>query len=229
MEITMNQLAPSILAADFNCLGSEIKEIEEAGIKMLHIDVMDGVFVPSISFGMPLITSIRKSTSLFFDVHLMITKPERYITTFRDCGADSLTVHIEACENPGAVLSQIHEAGMKAGLAINPETPIEQIYPYVGQAEMFLVMTVHPGFGGQEFIASSTEKIQALRSYMKEQGVEADIEVDGGIYLHNVELPLSSGANVIVAGTAVFHGDLHQNVKEFQKFFRKYQKESKAP
>lgn len=229
MEIAMNQLAPSILAADFNCLGSEIKEIEEAGIKMLHIDVMDGVFVPSISFGMPLITSIRKCTSLFFDVHLMITKPERYITTFRDCGADSLTVHIEACENPGAVLSQIHEAGMKAGLAINPETPIEQIYPYVGQAEMFLVMTVHPGFGGQEFIASSTEKIQTLRSYMNEQGVEADIEVDGGIYLHNVELPLSSGANVIVAGTAVFHGDLHQNVKEFQKFFQKYQKESKAP
>ncbi len=217
----MNQLAPSILAADFNCLGSEIKEIEEAGIKMLHIDVMDGVFVPSISFGMPLITSIRKCTSLFFDVHLMITKPERYITTFRECGADSLTVHIEACENPKAVLSQIHEAGMKAGLAINPETPINQIYPYVGQADMFLVMTVHPGFGGQEFIASSTEKIQTLRAYMKEQGVEADIEVDGGIYLHNVELPLSSGANVIVAGTAVFHGDLHQNVKEFRKYLER--------
>lgn len=221
----MNQLAPSILAADFNCLGKEIKAIEEAGVKMLHIDVMDGVFVPSISFGMPLISSIRKCTELFFDVHLMITEPERYVTTFRDCGADSLTVHIEACKEPERVFSQIHEAGMRAGLAINPETPIEQIYPYVGQAEMFLVMTVHPGFGGQEFIPASTEKIRALRSYMQEQGVEADIEVDGGIYLHNAQLPLSAGANVIVAGTAVFHGDMLQNVKDFQKFFLKYQKE----
>lgn len=216
----MNRLAPSILAADFGCLGEEIRRIEEAGVEMLHIDVMDGVFVPSISFGMPLIASIRKHSSLFFDVHLMITKPERYITVFRDCGADSLTVHVEACENPKELLSRIHAAGMKAGLAINPETPIERIYPYVGQAEMFLVMTVHPGFGGQEFISSSTEKIRALRSYMKEQGVEADIEVDGGIYLHNVKIPLSSGANVIVAGTAVFHGNLVQNVEAFQKHLK---------
>lgn len=222
----MNQLAPSILAADFNCLGKEIKAIEEAGVKMLHIDVMDGMFVPSISFGMPLISSIRKCTKLFFDVHLMIMEPERYITTFRDCGADSLTVHIEACREPKKALSQIHDAGMKAGLAINPETPIEQIYPYVGQAEMFLVMTVHPGFGGQEFILASTEKIRALRSYMEEQGIEADIEVDGGIYLHNAQLPLSAGANVIVAGTAVFKGDMCRNVEEFQKFFRKCQRDS---
>ena len=219
----MNQLAPSILAADFSCLGEEIKAIEKAGIKMLHIDVMDGVFVPSISFGMPLITSIRKITKLFFDVHVMIIEPERYITTFRDCGANSLTVHVEACKEPEKALEQIHEAGMKAGLAINPETPIEQIYPYVGQAEMFLVMTVHPGFGGQEFITSTTEKIQALRSYMKEKGVEADIEVDGGIYLHNVELPLASGANVIVAGTAVFQKDLVQNVKAFEKYLEEYE------
>lgn len=213
----MNQLAPSILAADFNCLGSEIKAIEEAGIKMLHIDVMDGVFVPSISFGMPLITSIRKCTKLFFDVHLMITKPERYIEVFRDCGADSLTVHVEACEKPEETLAQIHAAGMKAGLAMNPETPIEQVYPYVGQADMFLVMTVHPGFGGQEFISASTEKIRTLRNYMEKQGVKADIEVDGGIYLHNVELPLTAGANIIVAGTAVFHGDLQKNAAEFRK------------
>lgn len=213
----MKRLAPSILAADFNCLGEEIKRIEEAGVEMLHIDVMDGVFVPSISFGMPLIASIRKQSSLFFDVHLMITEPERYINVFRDCGADSLTVHVEACKNPGETLSLIHGAGLKAGLALNPETPIERIYPYVGQAEMFLVMTVHPGFGGQEFIASSTEKIQALRAYMEKTGVKADIEVDGGIYLHNVEVPLSSGANVIVAGTAVFHGDLVQNVQDFRR------------
>lgn len=209
----MNQLAPSILAADFNRLGEEIKAVEDAGVKMLHIDVMDGVFVPSISFGMPLIKSIRKETRLFFDVHLMIVEPERYITAFRDCGADSLTVHIEACKDPERTLAQIHEAGMKAGLAINPETPVEKIYPYVGQAEMFLVMTVHPGFGGQKFILETREKIQALRAYMKAEGVEADIQVDGGVHLENVELPLSAGANIIVAGTAVFKGDCTRNVE----------------
>lgn len=217
----MNQLAPSILAADFNRLGEEIKAVEEAGVKMLHIDVMDGVFVPSISFGMPVIKSIRRETELFFDVHLMIREPERYIAAFRDCGADSLTVHIEACSEPEKVLAQIHEAGMKAGLAINPETPIEKIYPYVGQAEMFLVMTVHPGFGGQKFIMETLDKIRSLRSYMKKQGVGADIEVDGGICIQNVELPLASGANVIVAGTAVFQKDRARNVKAFHTYLEK--------
>lgn len=211
----MNQLAPSILAADFNRLGEQIKAVEEAGVKMLHIDVMDGVFVPSISFGMPVIKSIRKETDLFFDVHLMIMQPERYIKDFFDCGADSLTVHVEACENPGKALEEIHGAGMKAGLSINPETPIEQIYPYVGQAEMFLVMTVQPGFGGQKFRMDTLDKIRALRSYMQKQGVSADIEVDGGIYPENVSLPLSAGANVIVAGTAVFSGDIKKNIQKF--------------
>lgn len=217
----MNQLVPSILAADFNRLGEEIKAVEKAGVKMLHIDVMDGVFVPSISFGMPVIKSIRRETELFFDVHLMIMEPERYIATFRDCGADSLTVHIEACSEPEKVLAQIHEAGMKAGLAISPGTPIEKIYPYVEQAEMFLVMTVHPGFGGQKFIMETLDKIRSLRSYMMKQGVEADIEVDGGIGIQNVELPLASGANVIVAGTAVFQKDRARNVKAFQTYLEK--------
>lgn len=211
----MNQLAPSILAADFNRLGEQIKAVEEAGVKMLHIDVMDGVFVPSISFGMPVIKSIRKETDLFFDVHLMITQPEHYIKDFCDCGADSLTVHVEACENPGKVLEEIHGAGMKAGLSINPETPIERLYPYVEQAEMFLVMTVHPGFGGQKFMLETLDKIRALRSYMQKQGVSGDIEVDGGIYPENVALPLSAGANVIVAGTAVFSGDIKKNIQKF--------------
>ncbi len=217
----MNQLAPSILAADFNCLGKQIQAVEEAGVKMLHVDVMDGVFVPSISFGMPVIQSIRPKSALFFDVHLMITEPERYIEEFKKCGADSLTVHIEACKEPDKVLRQIHQAGLKAGLAINPETPIEELYPYIRQAEMFLVMTVHPGFGGQAFLMETREKIQSLREYGAARGLEPAIEVDGGIRLDNVHLPLSSGANVIVAGTAVFQNDIEENVRQFRKILEK--------
>jgi ribulose-phosphate 3-epimerase len=216
----MQQLAPSILAADFNRLGEEIKAVERAGVQMLHVDVMDGLFVPSISFGMPVLKSIRKESTLLFDVHLMIQEPERYIRDFQQSGADSLTVHAEACKDPGQVLRQIHEAGMKAGLAVNPETPVEQLYPYVGETELFLIMTVHPGFGGQKFIPETVPKIQALAAFLKEKGHKADIQVDGGIYLENVDVPLSAGANVIVAGTAVFRGDTEANAKRFLEALR---------
>lgn len=212
----MNKLAPSILAADFNHLGEDIKAVENTGVKMLHIDVMDGVFVPSISFGMPVIKSIRSKTNMFFDVHLMIVDPERYIDAFKECGADSLTIHVEACKDVPKTLELIHAAGMKAGLSINPETPIETIYPYVGMAEMYLVMTVHPGFGGQTFINETIEKISALKKYMTDNNKISDIQVDGGIYLHNVDKPLSAGANVIVAGTAVFRGDIEANIQAFK-------------
>lgn len=212
----MNKLAPSILAADFNHLGEDIKAVENTGVKMLHIDVMDGVFVPSISFGMPVIKSIRSKTDMFFDVHLMIVDPERYIDAFKECGADSLTIHVEACKDVPKTLELIHAAGMKAGLSINPETPIETIYPYVGMAEMYLVMTVHPGFGGQTFINETIEKISALKKYMTDNNKISDIQVDGGIYLHNVDKPLSAGANVIVAGTAVFRGEIEANIQAFK-------------
>lgn len=221
----MNKLAPSILAADFKKLGEEIHLVEKAGAQMLHVDVMDGNFVPSISFGMPVIRSIRECTKLPFDVHLMIQEPIRYIEAFQKSGADSITVHVEACKEAARTLHKIKEAGLKVGLSLNPETPIEAVYPYVEMVDMVLIMTVHPGFGGQAFIMDTTEKMTALRDYREEKNLSFDIQVDGGIYLHNLEIPLKAGANVIVAGTAIFSGDIEKNVKDFQEVLQKSEKD----
>ncbi|MBE5880432.1 MAG: ribulose-phosphate 3-epimerase [Lachnospiraceae bacterium] len=196
-------LAPSILAADFTKLGEQIKEVEEAGAKYLHFDVMDGMFVPSISFGMPVLQSIRKVSDMVYDVHLMIEKPERYIDIFAKYGADIITVHVETIENQ-EILKKIKSLGVKVGLSLNPETPIETVYPYLEYVDMVLVMTVHPGFGGQKYIDDCTDKVAALFAEIQSRNLEVDIEVDGGISMETIHKPLNAGANVIVAGSAVF-------------------------
>ena len=213
----MNQLAPSILAADFSKLGEQIKEVEKAGARYLHIDVMDGTFVPSISFGLPLITSIRKNTGLIFDVHLMVTEPERFVDQFADAGADIITVHYEACTHLNRTLKHIKERGIKAGVALNPATipdNLRYLYDYI---DMILVMSVNPGFGGQEFIPETLDKLREVRKLVKESGRDIDIEVDGGITLDNVSEILNAGANVIVSGSSVFKGNIAENVAGFLK------------
>ena len=212
-------LAPSILSADFSCLGDEIKTVVENGAEYLHIDVMDGIFVPTISFGMPIIETIRKCTDIVFDVHLMITKPERYIKRFVDLGADLISVHIETLEDPEKVLKDIRALGAKVGLALNPETMIENVFPYLELVDMVMVMTVEPGIGGQKYIHECTPKIAALRNEIVNRGLDVDIEVDGGICEDTVDEALDAGANVIVAGSAVFRDDIAANVKVIMSHF----------
>ena len=207
-----NILAPSILSADFKVLGEQIRITSDNGAKYLHFDVMDGMFVPSISFGMPVLKSIQGVSPQVMDVHLMVTDPGRYVDAFQEAGADILTVHLEACEDVQAVLDKIHACGMKAGVTIKPATPVEALVPFLDQADMFLIMSVEPGFGGQAFIPESLDKIRSLRSMLNERGLNTDIEVDGGIYQSNVKEVLDAGANVIVAGSAVFKGTIADNV-----------------
>lgn len=206
-----NILAPSILSADFKVLGEQIRITSDNGAKYLHFDVMDGMFVPSISFGMPVLKSIQGVSPQVMDVHLMVTDPGRYVEAFQEAGADILTVHLEACEDVQAVLDKIHACGMKAGVTIKPATPVEALVPFLDQADMFLIMSVEPGFGGQAFIPESLDKIRSLRSMLKERGLNTDIEVDGGICQSNVKEVLDAGANVIVAGSAVFKGTIADN------------------
>lgn len=216
-----NKLVPSILAADFGRLGEQLKLLESAGVDMIHIDVMDGNFVPSISFGMPVIRSIRKETKLPFDVHLMIQEPERYIEEFVECGADSITVHVETCSQIESTIRQIKRLGVRAGVTLNPATSIDALTPVLSLVDMVLVMTVEPGFGGQSYIEACTEKIKKLRERLDQMGLDTDIEVDGGITKENVHVVLNAGANVIVSGTAVFKGDLQANVNVFRERFGK--------
>ncbi|MBO5325731.1 MAG: ribulose-phosphate 3-epimerase [Lachnospiraceae bacterium] len=212
-------LAPSILSADFTKLGEEIKRVEEAGAKYLHFDVMDGLFVPSISFGMPVLKSIRKASDIVYDVHLMIVEPERYVEYFKNSGADLITVHIETLKDPEAVLKQIKDLGAKVGLALNPETDVEKVYPYLHLIDMALVMTVHPGFGGQKYIHDCTAKIVALASKREELGLDYDIEVDGGIGEGTIDEAMDAGANILVAGSSVYGGDAYENAKKLMAKF----------
>ena len=216
-------LSPSILAADFKLLGQEMKKTEENGAAYIHFDVMDGMFVPSISFGMPVLASIHDATEQFMDAHLMVQEPIRYVEAFQKAGADSVTVHLEACEDVKTTLDKIHACGMKAGLAVNPETDVKELVPYLEDVEMILIMSVHPGFGGQKFIPESLDKIREVRAMLNEKNLETDIQVDGGIYVENVREVLDAGANVIVAGSAVFRGDAGENTAKFMEILKSYE------
>ncbi|MCI9440754.1 MAG: ribulose-phosphate 3-epimerase [Ruminococcus sp.] len=216
-------LAPSILAADFNVLGEQIKVCADKGAKYLHFDVMDGMFVPNISFGLPVLASIQGKEDLVMDVHLMIEDPIRYVDKFCEAGADIVNVHYEACGNVQTVLDKIHGCGKKAGITIKPGTSAEVLIPYLGQAELFLVMSVEPGLGGQAFIPGALDKIRRLRALLEERGLDADVEVDGGVYHRNVRDVLEAGANVIVSGSSVFRGNIAENVSAFVEIFKDYE------
>ena len=217
-------LAPSVLAADFGKLAEDTAKAREGGASYLHLDVMDGAFVPSISFGMPVIASLRGYTDLVFDVHMMVEEPGRYVEDVKKAGADVITVHAEACKHLDRVISQIKEAGCRAGVALNPATPVSVLEHILDQVDMVLIMTVNPGFGGQKFIPYTIEKVKAVRRLCDERGLTTDIQVDGGISAANVREVLEAGANIFVAGSAVFGTDPAARTREMVEIFKEYEK-----
>ncbi|MBO8462660.1 MAG: ribulose-phosphate 3-epimerase [Firmicutes bacterium] len=220
----MFKLAPSILSADFGNLARDIKAIEAAGADWVHIDMMDGMFVPNISFGFPVMKSIRPVTNLVFDAHLMVEEPGRYIEECKVAGADLICVHAEACKHLNRTVMQIKESGLKVGVALNPATPLSVLEYVLGYLDMVLIMTVNPGFGGQSFIENGVRKIKEIRQMANEKGLmNLDIEVDGGVTPQNVATLIEAGANVFVAGSAVFKGDIEKNIADFKAVFAKYE------
>ena len=213
-----NYLAPSILSADFTHLGEDILAVRDCGAKYLHFDVMDGLFVPSISFGMPVLKSIRPLTDMFYDVHLMVQDPERYIDDFAKAGADGITVHAEACRQLDRALDQIHEKGLRTGVALNPATPLNVLEYVYEKVDMFLLMTVNPGFGGQKLIPAVLPKIAKLRGIINERGLKADLEIDGGVSTDTISSVLDAGANVLVAGSSIFKGDIKANYRALESY-----------
>ncbi len=219
----MYEIAPSMLSADFTILGEQLGILENNGCRWLHIDVIDGSFAPSISFGMPVVKSIRKKSGMFFDVHMMVQDPGRYVEEFAACGADLITVHAEACIHLDRVLQQIKALGCKTGLALNPATPLSAVDYVLDKTDMVLIMSVNPGFGGQSYLPAMTEKIRTLRQKLDAAGhPEILIEVDGGVKTGNAEEILNAGANILVAGSAVFGGDLAANFKSLDEIAAKF-------
>lgn len=210
-----NYLSPSLLAADFTRLGEQMRIIDQAGAHFFHVDVMDGSFVPNISMGLPVLESVRKITKKKLDVHLMIEHPERYISDFSDAGADIITVHAEACTHLDQIVRDIKREGVRAGVALNPATPLSVLDYILPEIDMVLIMTVNPGYGGQKLIPYTLDKVRELRGIVQKRGLATDIEIDGGVKLSNVEQCLAAGANVIVAGSGIFTGDLAGNVETF--------------
>lgn len=215
------KLAPSILSADFSKLGDEIKAIDNAGADYIHIDVMDGIFVQSISFGLPVIKSIRTITDKTFDVHLMIDEPVRYVKEFAEAGADLITVHVEACKHLNRTVQAIKEAGCKAGVVLNPSTPLLELEYILEYVDMVLLMSVNPGFGGQKYIDNVTDKVKKLRKIIDERNLNVEIEIDGGVNFENAADIVEAGADVLVAGSAVFNGNVEENVKRFMGIFNR--------
>ncbi|MCI8877123.1 MAG: ribulose-phosphate 3-epimerase [Lachnospiraceae bacterium] len=214
----MNCLSPSLLAADFARLGQQVALIDQAGAQYVHIDVMDGMFVPSISMGLPVIKSIRPVSDRIFDVHLMVQDPEKCIDDYVEAGADLITVHAEACRHLDRTIRMIKEQDIIAGVALNPSTPLSAIEYLLPVVDMVLIMTVNPGYGGQKLISYTLDKIRDLKKMIDSRGLKTDIEVDGGITMKNLGTVMDAGANIIVSGSSVFQGDVEENVKEFLDF-----------
>ncbi|NLM48451.1 MAG: ribulose-phosphate 3-epimerase [Epulopiscium sp.] len=214
------KLAPSILSADFANLGRDVRALHDAGVDYIHIDIMDGGFVPVITFGSQLVKAIRKYSDKVFDVHLMVNNPDAHIKNFVEAGADIISVHAESCVHLHRTIQCIKNYGLKAGVVLNPSTPLSSIEYILEDVDMVLIMSVNPGYGGQKFIDSAIRKISALREMINSRGLNTDIEVDGGITFENVQEVIRAGANVIVAGSSVFKGDIHKNIKEFNRLFK---------
>ncbi|HBA97493.1 MAG TPA: ribulose-phosphate 3-epimerase [Lachnospiraceae bacterium] len=212
-------IAPSILSADFKCLEKQLKEIEHAGARRIHIDVMDGVFVPNLSIGFPVIKAIRSCTDMEFDVHLMIENPERFIESAALAGADFITVHQETCRHILRIISQIKETGCKAGVALNPSTSLETLKYVIQYTDQILLMTVNPGFGGQQFITGMMKKISDCKKLFRDMGYSPLLELNGGITTENALECIQNGADILVAGSSVFQGNIKDNIKQFQQIF----------
>ena len=211
----MYVLAPSLLSANYMAMGEDLKTVRRAGGRQVHVDIMDGRFVPSINFGIPLVGALRKETDLILDVHLMVEDPDRYVEDFARAGADIITVHAEACTHLHRTIQHIKSMGKRAGAALNPATPAAALSCVLEDLDLILVMSVNPGFGGQKYIPYSTEKLKELKEIRKERGLSFDIEVDGGVNLANAKEIMAAGANMLVAGSAVFSGDLEDNIRQF--------------